>query len=273
MLSVIAVGDPPGTIPEQPAGQDWLDPNYTVHALPVAYECLLQFCIREMRATWTNNTFHETVVSTWTNQSQKCPDPNCTAPYVYTPFVYMSSKTGTTIYIHSTAVEKTKLWLAVDLDGNVTGYDPELGDGEYSSDFSGAIWRAMNSSATSFADLMDNLANRLSLSLREIPYQPVAVGQSSAASYIACVRWWWLALPVFELVASLFFLLVIMVETKRRRMAPWRNDVLATFFYGFDHRPLVRAKSHGLEEESRQLLAEFRQMKRSTSSCRVGRAK
>lgn len=117
----------------------------------------------------------------------------------------------------------------------------------------------MNNSATGFTDLMDNLANGLSLNLRELPYQPIAVGQAYTASYIAFVRWWWLALPVFELVASLLFLVVIMVETKRRSMAPWRNDILAAFFYGFDRRPLVRDSSHGLEEEARQLLATFRQ--------------
>ncbi|KAK7923474.1 hypothetical protein PG985_007545 [Apiospora marii] len=250
LLSVFAVGSSPGVPPARP---DNHIPDNRVSALPVAHECLLQYCLREMRATWTNNTFNETIVYTWTNQSQGSSYLTWSSPYVFT-----SSKTGMTFYIHNDALKTTSNWLTQFLNGSVIVADSLPGPPFSSTEFSGAVWRAMNSSATGFPDLMDNLANRLSLSLREFPYQPIAVGQSSTASYIAFVRWWWLALPIFELVASLFFLVVIMVETKKAGMAPWRNDILASFFYGFDHRPVVRDKSHGLEEEARQLLAEFR---------------
>ncbi|KAK7941343.1 uncharacterized protein PG986_013730 [Apiospora aurea] len=117
----------------------------------------------------------------------------------------------------------------------------------------------MNSSTTGFTDLMGNLANRLSLSLREIPDQPSAIGQSTTALYLAFVRWGWLTLPVFELIGSLLFLVTVMVETKRRRMAPWRNGILAALFHGFDQRPVAHDGGGGLEGEARQLLAEFRQ--------------
>ncbi|KAK8087858.1 hypothetical protein PG997_002819 [Apiospora hydei] len=253
LLSVLAVGASPGTVPEQSDHQT-LSPDGTVYAPPVAYECLLQYCIHQMRANWTNNTFHEEVVSSWTNQSQKCPDLSCRSPFIFT-----SRKTDTTFYIRGEVVASTASWLSEFLNGNVTDYSYRYGGASFSSEFSGAIWRAMNNSATGFTDLMGNLADRLSLSLREIPSQPRAVGQSFTASYVAFVRWAWLTLPVFELGASLLFLFITMMETKRKGVAPWRNDILAAFFHGFDQRPVGRGGGHSLWGEDRQLLAEFHQ--------------
>ncbi|KAK7941344.1 uncharacterized protein PG986_013731 [Apiospora aurea] len=72
LLTVLVVGVSPGTVPEQPPGFSKLPgPAYTPAA---AYECLLQVCVQEMRASWNNNTFREEVVSSWTNDTCNCPE-------------------------------------------------------------------------------------------------------------------------------------------------------------------------------------------------------
>ncbi|KAK8050765.1 hypothetical protein PG994_012495 [Apiospora phragmitis] len=245
LLGVFAVGASQIAGPNQPDKPLLSMPDLNF-APPVAYECLLQFCVREVRASWTNSTFHETVVSSWTNQTQTCQDLPC-----YDPYTFTSPKTGTTFHVQNDALTSKMYWLSFFLRGNATSFGPQ--GISFSSDFAEAIYKAMNSSDTSFTSLMDNLANRLSLNLREIPYQPVVVGQSVTALYLAYVRWVWLTLPVFELVAGLFFLVTTMVETKRRGMAPWRNGILASLFHGFDHGLVPRGSGHILEEEARPM--------------------
>ncbi|KAK8140159.1 hypothetical protein PG984_000225 [Apiospora sp. TS-2023a] len=255
LFSVFAVGAPPGTVPGQPdpCCPSPSDPSF---APPVAYECLLYYCINEMRASWSNSTFYEEVVSSWTNHTQGCPESFCPSPFTFT-----SPKSGTTFHIHEDTLTTAKFWLSHFLNGTATAHGYYgLNYTTFSSDFSSAIYKAMYNSTTGFTGLMDNLANRLSLSLREIPGQPLAVGQSFAASYIAFVRWGWLTLPAFELIASLIFLVAVIAETKKQDLAPWRNGILATFFHGFDHRPIMAQDGgHSLEDESRHMLVEFRQ--------------
>ncbi|KAK8055635.1 hypothetical protein PG993_000862 [Apiospora rasikravindrae] len=251
LLSVLVVGASPGTVPEQPPSlSGFPDPMY---APPVAYECLLQVCVHEKRANWTDNTFREVVVASRTNETYNCPEHPC--PYAFT---ITSSKTGTVFYVSEDVLGSTTRWLSGVLVGEAI-YNSMYQQPLYWNNIVEPIHKAMNSSATGFTDLMDNLANRLSLSLREIPDQPLAIGQSATALYLAFVRWGWLTLPVFEFVASLLLLVTVMVETRRRSMTAWRNGILAAFFHGFDQRPVVSGGRTSLEEEARQLLVEFRQ--------------
>jgi hypothetical protein len=63
LMSFFAIGPAPGTIPEQP---DFNSTRYNMtgnpFAPPVAYECLLQFCIRTYRAEFIGGKLNETIV-------------------------------------------------------------------------------------------------------------------------------------------------------------------------------------------------------------------
>ncbi|KAH8812616.1 hypothetical protein F5884DRAFT_843803 [Xylogone sp. PMI_703] len=262
LMSVFAVGASPGTIPAQP------DSNYTAgsmtgspFALPIAFECLLQFCVRSMQAEFVNGTLFETEVSNWTDQSQPPPDllgndPDITLQPPGSPTAFVA--TGDALY-------GTRNWLFQLLIGNATnshsptGWNIEaLG---YSSDLMQAFYLAMNSSETAFPDLMDNLANRLSLSLRELSYQPSPVlGKAFSSTSHAVVTWPWLILPIFELVASLVFFIAVILETRKKGLVPWTNNILAYFFHGLDGRPPnrhARESQDAMEDKARDLLVEF----------------
>jgi hypothetical protein len=118
----------------------------------------------------------------------------------------------------------------------------------------------MNNSVTGFPDLMDNLANSLSLNLRTISYQPPGVkGKAFSSTRHAVVTWWWLALPIFELVTSLMLLITVIVETRRRGLVPWTNNILASLLHGLDERPagMHIESQDDMKNEARSFLMEF----------------
>ena len=50
------------------------------------------------------------------------------------------------------------------------------------------------------------------------------------------MTWAWLALPLFELAASLVCLLVVIVGTRNEGLALWGNSILAYLFHGSSER-------------------------------------
>lgn len=254
LMSVFVIGPSPGTIPIQP------DLNYTrpmkgsLFAPPVAYECLLQFCVRNMRANITNGTLQETVVSTWTNQTIPQYDPS----YQDTNMILYPPGSSNFFVVTDIALVGLRTWLIHLLKGNATIFPNTNAPDNWSfegyqfssSSLTQQLYNAMNTSATGFPDMMDNLANSMSLQLRKTSYQPPPVrGKSFTATSRAVVTWEWLILPFFELVGSLVFLIIVMIQTRQGGLSvPWTNSTLAYFFHGLDERP-GRGTFHQSEEK------------------------
>ena len=260
LFSVFAVGPSPGTLPTQ------IDANYSgnmtggIFAPPIAFECLLQLCIRNMRAQFVNGKLIETEVSRWTNQSQPSSDSS------NNPEVTLRSPNASTTFVATgEAMGGTSNWLSQLLVGNATSNRInsawQVVTPDYSSALIQAIHKGMNRSTTAFPDLMDNLANSLSLNLRATPYQPSPVhGSAYCSASHATVTWEWLILPLFELIGSLVFLIAVVVETRKRDMVPWANNILAYFFHGLDERPLGKhlcETQDTMQAEARELMIEF----------------
>lgn len=254
LISVFAVGAAFGTIPIQPDMNYTRPMNGSLFAPPVAYECLLQFCVRNMRAEVMNATIHETELSTWANQSLPSTDP----VYKYHDMTLQPPGSSTTFVITNVALGGLSTWLQYLLEGNVTivaeTNAPEgwtLDESQsYSSSLIQPVYTAMNNSPTGFPDMMDNLVNSISLNLRQIPYQPPPVrGQAFTATSHAVVTWEWLILPFFELAGSLVFLIIVIIQTRQGGLSvPWTNSTLAYFFHGLDKRP-VRGVVYTSEEK------------------------
>jgi hypothetical protein len=265
LLHVFGIGPTPGTIPREPDVNDTKADLAQFYAPPVAYECLLQFCVRNMNATFVNGTLHETEISTFVDQNQvtgKRPGPNDTAP----PYTLQPPGAPSDFIVEDLALGTTSRWLSDILRGSATHRDGSLfniqsSPPRVSSDIVQSVYLAMNKSRTGFPDLMDKLAQSLSLSLRDIPYQSKAPGTSFSVGNHAVVRWPWLILPGVELVVSLVFLVIVMLETRKAGLMPWTNNPLAYFFHGFDERPLCGNdfKTQSLmEREARGLMVQFR---------------
>ncbi|KAL7928955.1 hypothetical protein V8C35DRAFT_207509 [Trichoderma chlorosporum] len=254
LLDVFAVAAAPGTIPEQP-DQTISSEQMTggIYAAPVAFECLLQFCVRNMSAIFVNGTLHETVISAWTNETQGLL-PQYEHYVLRPPHSEEFSVLGL-------SKDSTALWLTSLLNGSASASLTDSLDVGASSDLTRIIQTAMNKSETGFPDLMDNLANSLSLSLRTTSYQPSPTrGEAFAPVSHAVVTWEWLILPAFELVASLVFLVMVILRTRKAGLTPWTDNILAVFYHGFDQRPVLQSTDESetaLEEEAHGLLVQF----------------
>lgn len=207
---------------------------------PVAYECLLQFCIQERNATFNGSLLEETV-DTWTNNSSPVPgDMGGESPYVF-----HSSKTGKVFEVSYNAASALGSFMAGLLVGNVTmlrneeNRDDLWATARYSSNQIEAILQSMNSSNTGFHDFMDRMASSLTYSLRNLEYQSdPAQGQAYSATTFIEVRWAWLSLPFALILFSFIFLLAVIIQSSSRGMIPWKTDILATLFHGVDPRDL-----------------------------------
>jgi hypothetical protein len=265
LLNIFGIGPSPGTIPREPDVNDTNTGLAQFYAAPVAYECLLQFCVRNTSAIFGNGTLQETEISTFVDQGQKAskrPGPNDTAP----PYTHQPPGAPSSFIVEDLALGTTSHWLSDILRGSATHYDGSLfniqsSPPRVSSDIVQSVYLAMNKSRTGFPELMDKLAQSLSLSLRDIPYQPRTLGKSFSIGNHAVVRWTWLILPAAELVASFVFLVFVMLETRKAGLVPWTNNPLAYFFHGFDERPL-RGNDYNtqsfMEKEARGLKVQFK---------------
>lgn len=243
LISLFAIGPAPNSIPEQPDAaflpQHSLEmsgsPQFTP---PIAFECLLQFCIQTRRGVFTNGTYTETVLSRYIDDSVLTSADN-DGPNV----TLISPTVGTKFTISREAVVITRQWLGTILVGNVTLSTPRGGTFSansgrfYSSDRIMPFSAAMNASTTGFENLINNIADSLTNSLRGISYQPSTKGQAFSLISIAVVNWYWLILPAAELVASAILLGCIVWGTGRNGLMPWTNNLLAMVFHGFDFRP------------------------------------
>lgn len=262
LMSVFVVGPSPNTLPIQP------DMNYTrpmkgsLFAPPVAYECLLQFCVRNMQGKVMNGTIQETELSTWTNETA----PENDRTYTYINLELNPPDSSMTFVVTTLAMTGLRDYLSSLLEGNATISPDTNAPDNWELDFSQyasssvmqQLYSAMNQSATGFPDMMDNLANSISLNLRSVSYQPSpVVGKAFTATSHAVVTWEWLILPFFELAGSLVFLIVVMIQTRQRGLSvPWSNSTFAYFFHGLDERP-----ARGVVSQSEEKLAEKLQVK------------
>jgi hypothetical protein len=262
LMSVIAIGPSPGTVPSQPSYNLYEHPQ----APPVAYECALQFCVADMSASFSNGLLTETVSSTWTDESLKGLGQTGAHEDVHLSPPFQPRKT---FVIKNQAVLGTGPWLESWIIGNVTlkatigDSDSYLANGKqfYSSDIMQAFYQSMNTSANGFGSAMDNLAGSMSLAIRQLPYQPApekGIAHSSISFFV--VRWPWLILPLFLLGSSLVFVTAVIVETKRKGLMPWSNNILAILFHGLDRRPGERGfydHQSSMEDDARDYVLEF----------------
>ncbi|EMC98955.1 hypothetical protein BAUCODRAFT_22266 [Baudoinia panamericana UAMH 10762] len=196
LLGVVAIGLTPDGLPAQPNGSISFLQNGWTNAKPVAHECLLQYCVRNITANF-NGTWNEIVESTYTDQSATGIG---TDGYEITlPASMQHEKPAVNYTVTQMSSSALSSWLAGFLaigNGSVTRSSSGATNGQatpyYSTTQMSVLANAMNSSYNGFPDVMDNLAASLTQALRQLPYQPSqAIGQACYAEVSvghACVR-------------------------------------------------------------------------------------
>lgn len=249
LLGVLAIGLSPFGVPTQP--EESTDAHYPM-ALPVAYECLLQFCALNMTASQTNGTLQEQISSTYIDNSQNgtsyelspCTGPNCA------------------FQVTDQTLQATSSWLASFLAaGNASIEGQLLAVPNYDKPELGPVINAMNASVSGFPGLMDNVAASMTQTLRTLPYQGEGwIGSSHYPVTHIQVHWRWLIFPFALLLMSLTLLIVIATKTQQSGTAPWTNSVLAILFHGLDRQPRdqgSRRRMDLMENSAQGLMVEF----------------
>ena len=247
LLGVLAIGLSPFGVPTQPT--DSTDAHYAM-ALPLAYECLLQFCALNMTASQINGTLQEKISSTYIDNSQNgtsyelspCGGPDCA------------------FQITDQTLQGTSSWLASFLAAGNASVDVEPVPA-YDKPELGPIINAMNASVSGFPGLMDNVAASMTQTLRTLPYQGEGwIGNSHYPVTRIHVHWLWLIFPFALLLMSLTLLIIIAMKTQQSGTAPWTNSVLAILFHGLDRQPRGQGSRHRMdlmELSARDLMVEF----------------
>ncbi|KAF2111045.1 hypothetical protein BDV96DRAFT_650647 [Lophiotrema nucula] len=256
-FSTIFVGPQPGMAISEPdgTGPDDAPLSGDGFASPLAYECMLSFCVKDMNATFQNASVVETTRAIWNNEQpfdNPLEDIEIRPPFTKDVFV-----------IDGMAAWSTSQWIASLVTGNISNVHGDITNRMYSSPMMQAFFLAANGSSTGFSDVMENLANGLSQGLRTISYQPPAArGRAFTTTSHFVVHWAWLAFPLTLLIGSLVILVAVIVQTNRSTMAPWGNDVLAVLLHGLDEQTRQEMKAlhddDALHREARRLLVSYR---------------
>lgn len=264
-MTATAIGFSPGSVPSE---TDTELPDDLLQAPPVAFECALQFCIKNMSATFSSGFLNETISSIWINKTLQTSQYNIAGDQ-HSIILNPPFEPPRTFVIDNDAFVGTGQWLGSWVSGNVTMIvTPNVHEVDgwqvYSSEIMQSFYQTMNSSTNGFQGAMDNLANSMSLALRNSAYQPDPVqGFAFLTTSYFIVRWAWLALPFAVLLSSSAFLIAVIVEIKKRGLVPWSNNILATLFHGLNEG--ITNRGWGIqdfqttmEEDARNYLLEFR---------------
>jgi hypothetical protein len=146
-------------------------------------------------------------------------------------------------------------WFAQAFDGTVEQSDDPLRGRLWSRDqvtASSDLLLAMYHNGHNISTSMDNLAISMSNHIRNTGgsstltssnnTSTTAKGTGLGMETYVHVRWAWLTLPVACVVSTLFFLISVILQTRRQGTLVWKSSVLAYLFHGLD-RTSVRETS------------------------------
>lgn len=109
-------------------------------------------------------------------------------------------------------------------------------------------------------ETFDRVADSMTVWMRNLGYAENAVtGETLLWVFHVRVRWAFMALPVGTTLAGCVYCLVIMFETQRLRLKPWRDSCLATMAHGIGDRLREKLRSRddgshgGMETKGRKI--------------------
>ena len=137
-------------------------------------------------------------------------------------------------------------WFARTFNGTVSEtHDPfHSGNNGYTTQETGTseLLVAIHNTGHNISTTMDNLAMSMSNHIRSIGRYDLNPGSRSRVNGTALgmetyvhVRWAWLTLPVICVISASFFLLSVILETRKHGALVWKSSVPAYLFHGLDH--------------------------------------
>jgi hypothetical protein len=118
-----------------------------------------------------------------------------------------------------------------------------------SSDAIEALWNGTNDMNA----WMSNLAQSMTNIIRSTTQADRAVYDGSASQVGVHIRWPWIALPASMVLASLVFLIVIIIETARSPIEAWKGSPLAYLVFGVDQETKGSLETHAVVDGYKDL--------------------
>lgn len=211
-----------------------------------AMECILQACVKTYNASSVNGRFVESEIGSWTNNSNVTITDNM----VEDPdngFVLMPPNSGGKFTLPNWSAYLIQCFLASMFVGNWGTYGVGEGSATGASDANIIyMYQAMSTSNSSMPTFMSNVAQSMTVNMRTSGNQSEQIYQTGVAeateTYIH-VEWPWITMPLAVLFIVLILLIFVIIDTKKKQVHAWKTSSLATL-------------SHGLDEQSRRLLAD-----------------
>nr|KAK5444628.1 hypothetical protein LTR18_004332 [Exophiala xenobiotica] len=100
---------------------------------------------------------------------------------------------------------------------------------------------------------MSNVALSMTNIMRSTTQANRAVYDGSASQLGVHIRWPWIALPASMVLASLVFLILIIIETTRSPVEAWKGSPLAYLIFGVDQETKGSLENHAIVDEYKDL--------------------
>ncbi|KAB8349839.1 hypothetical protein FH972_023852 [Carpinus fangiana] len=241
LLGVLAIGPTLNGLPEV---SDATSSETLSQTLPVAFECLLQLCVKGMTAAQQNGSLVETAHEIYPLNLTSADVQFSQLPTSQNQNFYQLQAPpdgGKTFQVDENLVSSLRGWLFSLIQGNATAqFVPDDVISELApitqSLEAARILKAMNADNMGFPKMMDSLAASMSNAFRtkSAPVPGGVPGVSRFPTTLVDVRLVWLAYPFTLLALSLAVLVVIAWQTRSSGRAPWKDSTLALLFHGLD---------------------------------------
>jgi len=188
---------------------------------PFAAECMLELCVQSYQASEINGIFQEY--------------PLLSPIMLPTPQSYGTSKifTVTNFPVSFEAGIPLKEFLRDTFTGVILQYDNILP--LWPDAVTQAIFTSMNSTPNGIDATMKNIAKSMTRNMRtSIDDGPTVSGQAFTDRTFVRIEWAWMSFPAALLLADLCFLLIVVCQTRAYFIPNWKENVLATLFFGLD---------------------------------------
>ena len=242
-------------------------PNTTV----VVQECSLSFCIQNVRSSLRNGILTESVQTQAATLTQPLP-PGATGadsidnracggpksvkihtlnspsePYfvsstsqLFISNIFYYNWLKSSLGPSSSNAEDPRGYVALDGSGPNLTVEDRTPLAEINNPASSTVYYSSNLSL-----FFSDVANVMTRTLRQEASGTRHIGgEALVHSTVIDVRWPWLVVPILNTLAGAIFLALTVVSTAKARVAPWKEEVLATIMHGIKSPGHVKAVGH-----------------------------
>ena len=208
---------------------------------PVAMECVFHWCAKSYRASYFEGALNETIVDTFANQSAK--EISSSEILAGIPPIVITPPFGSTTFsVSNGTTEGLKHTLSLSLSHRSTKTDDNLN----TTDSFLGIYNVTMVPPYDFNAYLDSIATSMTNHLRTTirGTEPV-IGPAWGTQTFVRIRWVWISLPVFLLLATLAFVVGTIVKSSRQQVGIWKTSALAMLLHG-----LAGGARHKLDPEA-----------------------